>query len=126
MSACAAAVTPSTSSAIATARTPLRERLIDGSTRPCECPWAPCSCVCPCDVTTPVWGSRKRRLIRTCQDPAMVAGSIPSPSSGAFHIGPVLIHAYGLMYILALFAAIVCTTKLWEGRGGHRDLVADV
>ena len=34
----AAAVTPSTPRLTATARTPARERTIDGSTRPCVCP----------------------------------------------------------------------------------------
>ncbi len=52
--------------------------------------------------------------------------SIPSPSSGGFSIGPLFVHAYGLMYVLAVLAAIVVTTKRWEAIGGHRELVQEV
>ncbi|HEX4760166.1 MAG TPA: prolipoprotein diacylglyceryl transferase family protein, partial [Thermoleophilaceae bacterium] len=52
--------------------------------------------------------------------------SIPSPSSDGIHIGPLFFHAYGLMYVLAVLAAIVVTTKLWESRGGRRELVQEV
>ncbi|HEY1597709.1 MAG TPA: prolipoprotein diacylglyceryl transferase family protein, partial [Thermoleophilaceae bacterium] len=30
------------------------------------------------------------------------------------------------MYVLAVLAAILITTRLWEERGGHRDLVYEV
>src|SRR4051794_18081723 len=49
----ATVVAPSTASAIATARTPSRERLMLGSTRPWECPFA-WSCSCPIDD---MWGA---------------------------------------------------------------------
>jgi prolipoprotein diacylglyceryl transferase len=52
--------------------------------------------------------------------------SIPSPSSGGFSIGPLFVHAYGLMYVLAVLAAIVVTTWRWEAIGGHRELVQEV
>jgi prolipoprotein diacylglyceryl transferase len=52
--------------------------------------------------------------------------SIPSPSSDGIHIGPLFFHAYGLMYVLAVLAAIVVTTRLWESRGGRRELVQEV
>lgn len=39
IAACASAVAPSTPRLIPTARSPARERLIDGSTSPCECLW---------------------------------------------------------------------------------------
>jgi prolipoprotein diacylglyceryl transferase len=49
--------------------------------------------------------------------------SIPSPSSSEIHLGPLALHAYGLMYVLAVLAAILMTTRLWESRGGRRELV---
>jgi prolipoprotein diacylglyceryl transferase len=36
------------------------------------------------------------------------------------------VHAYGLMYVLAVLAAVLITTRLWESRGGRRELVRDV
>ena len=56
----------------------------------------------------------------------VVVASIPSPSSGAFHVGPVLVHVYGLMYILGVLAAVAITQRLWARRGGSRELVVDV
>jgi prolipoprotein diacylglyceryl transferase len=52
--------------------------------------------------------------------------SIPSPSSGDISIGPFSAHAYGLMYVLAVLAAIFVSTRRWEARGGHRYLVQEV
>ena len=57
---------------------------------------------------------------------AIVTGFIPSPSSNGFHIGPLLVHAYGLMYVLGVSAAIVLTVRRWERQGGSRQLVFDV
>jgi prolipoprotein diacylglyceryl transferase len=51
---------------------------------------------------------------------------IPSPSSGGFHVGPLFVHAYGLMYVLGLAAAIAITVRRWEARGGDRQLVYEV
>jgi prolipoprotein diacylglyceryl transferase len=51
---------------------------------------------------------------------------IPSPSSGNISIGPLNLHAYGLMYVLAVLAAIVVTTRRWEALGGRRELVQEV
>jgi prolipoprotein diacylglyceryltransferase len=48
---------------------------------------------------------------------------IPSPSSNGFHVGPLFVHAYGLMYVLAVAAAIAITVRRWEARGGSRELV---
>jgi len=47
-----------------------------------------------------------------------VAAAIPSPSSDGFPIGPLFVHAYGLMYVLAIAAAVWLTRRLWQGRGG--------
>jgi prolipoprotein diacylglyceryl transferase len=48
---------------------------------------------------------------------------LPSPSTNAFHIGPLFIHAYGLAYVLAVAAAVAVTVPRWEAKGGNRELV---
>ncbi len=52
--------------------------------------------------------------------------SIPSPSGGEIELGPVSIHAYGLMLLLAIVAATVLTGIRWVRRGGDWDLVFQV
>jgi len=52
--------------------------------------------------------------------------SIPSPSRGEIDIGPLSIHAYGLMLLLAIIAATVLTGIRWTRRGGDWDLVFQV
>jgi prolipoprotein diacylglyceryl transferase len=49
--------------------------------------------------------------------------SIPSPPRGELELGPVSIHAYGLMLLLAIAGAIVLTGIRWTRRGGDWDLV---
>ena len=53
---------------------------------------------------------------------ALIA-SIPSPSTGELELGPISIHAYGLMLLLAIAAAIALTGVRWTRRGGDWDLV---
>jgi prolipoprotein diacylglyceryl transferase len=36
------------------------------------------------------------------------------------------VHAYGLMYVLAVLAAVLVTSWLWRSRGGRRELVHEV
>ena len=55
-----------------------------------------------------------------------MAAAIPSPSSSGVGIGPFEVHVYGLMYVLALFAAVFITVRRWEARGGSRELVYEV
>jgi prolipoprotein diacylglyceryl transferase len=47
---------------------------------------------------------------------------IPSPSSNGLHIGPLFVHAYGLMYVFAVAAAIFTTRRRWRRAGGDPDL----
>ncbi len=47
---------------------------------------------------------------------------IPSPSGNGFHIGPLYFHAYGIMYVIAVSAAILITRRRWAARGGDPDL----
>jgi prolipoprotein diacylglyceryl transferase len=55
-----------------------------------------------------------------------MTASLPSPSFNGIHLGPLEVRMYGLMYVLAVFAAIAVTTRRWEARGGSRELVQDV
>jgi prolipoprotein diacylglyceryl transferase len=56
----------------------------------------------------------------------LISGSIPSPASSGFRLGPFDVHAYGLMYVVALVAAVLIVARRWEAQGGSRDLVYDV
>ena len=56
----------------------------------------------------------------------MGPAAIPSPDSGELHIGPLAVHVYGLMYAVGVLAAVALTARLWEHRGGRRELVHDV
>jgi len=49
--------------------------------------------------------------------------SIPSPSSGEVHIGGVALHAYGVMLLLGILAAVALTGVRWTRRGGDWGLV---
>lgn len=57
---------------------------------------------------------------------SIVPASIPSPGQNGFHAGPLFVHAYGLFYVLAVFAAIAISTRRWEREGGDRRLVQEV
>ena len=52
--------------------------------------------------------------------------AIPSPRTGVLHLGPLPIHAYGLMYAVALIVAMAVTARRWEAAGGDRELVGRV
>jgi len=51
---------------------------------------------------------------------------IPSPASNGFHIGPLFFHAYGLMYVLAVAAAIFVSRRRWAKAGGDPELIYEV
>ena len=55
-----------------------------------------------------------------------VLGSIPSPSTGVYHVGPFTVHMYGLMLLLAIAACIWLTGRRWVRWGGDWDLVLRV
>ena len=52
--------------------------------------------------------------------------SIPSPSKGVIDIGPLHIHMYGLMLLVAIGACLWLTGKRWVRLGGDWDLVLRV
>ena len=56
----------------------------------------------------------------------MLIASIPSPSSGDIEVGPLELHAYGLMLLLGILGAVWLTGIRWTRRGGDWDLVLRV
>lgn len=52
--------------------------------------------------------------------------SIPSPSSGELHLGPLKVHYYGLMIALGVVAAVWLAGKRWEQRGGQREDISNL
>jgi prolipoprotein diacylglyceryl transferase len=55
-----------------------------------------------------------------------VLGSIPSPHSSTIDLGPLTIHMYGLMLLLAIFSCVWLTAVRWRRMGGEFDLVVRV
>jgi prolipoprotein diacylglyceryltransferase len=51
---------------------------------------------------------------------------IPSPAAGGIHLGPLFVHAYGLMYAIGIALAVYITARRWAAAGGDRSLVYDV
>ncbi len=52
--------------------------------------------------------------------------SIPSPSEGVWHLGPLPIRAYALAIILGVVAAVWTGERRWAARGGVRGQVGDI
>jgi prolipoprotein diacylglyceryl transferase len=58
---------------------------------------------------------------------ALVVASLPSPSSGALHIGSLQLRMYGLMIALGVIAAVWLTGRRMEDKGiGTRDQMAAI
>lgn len=55
-----------------------------------------------------------------------LTASIPSPGTGVIDLGPLSIHMYGLMLLLAIAACVALTGLRWTRRGGDWDLVLRV
>ena len=51
---------------------------------------------------------------------------IPSPPEQGFHLGPLYVHYYGLMYVVGITLAIIITRRRWRAAGGDPALVGDV
>ena len=56
----------------------------------------------------------------------MTLAFIPSPSQSGFHLGPLDVHVYGLMYVLAVLAAVLITRRRWRAAGEDPELVYEV
>jgi prolipoprotein diacylglyceryl transferase len=52
-----------------------------------------------------------------------VIASIPSPPTGVYHVGPLTIHMYGVMLLLAIAGCIWLTGTRWVKWGGDWDLI---
>ncbi len=55
-----------------------------------------------------------------------VVGYIPSPHTGVVHLGPLVLHMYGLTLLVAILLCIWLTGKRWVALGGDWDLVTRV
>ncbi len=51
---------------------------------------------------------------------------IPSPPVSGFHIGPLFVHFYGLMYVVGITLAVIITQRRVRSSGGDPSIVADV
>jgi len=51
---------------------------------------------------------------------------IPSPSVNGFHLGPLFVHFYGLMYVIGIALAVFITQRRVRAAGGDPSIVADV
>ena len=49
--------------------------------------------------------------------------AIPSPDTGVYHLGPLTLHMYGVMLLLAIAACVWLTGRRWVSWGGDWDLV---
>ncbi len=58
--------------------------------------------------------------------PAPPLSFLPSPPVNGFHVGPLFVHFYGLMYVIGIALAIYITRRRWRAAGGDPALVADV
>ncbi len=56
----------------------------------------------------------------------VVATEIPSPAVNGFHLGPLFIHFYALMYVVGITLAIAIGRRRWRARGGDPDLVDEL
>ncbi|MEO7351288.1 MAG: prolipoprotein diacylglyceryl transferase, partial [Marmoricola sp.] len=52
--------------------------------------------------------------------------SIPSPSQGVWHLGPLPLRAYALAIILGVFAAVWIGERRWVARGGTAGQIGDI
>jgi prolipoprotein diacylglyceryl transferase len=52
--------------------------------------------------------------------------SIPSPSQGVWHVGPLPVRAYALAIILGVVAAVWVGEKRWVARGGTAGQIGDI
>lgn len=58
--------------------------------------------------------------------PAVLPAALPSPTVGAFHLGPLTVHAYALCILAGIFLAVWLTQRRLEDRGGQAGQALDV
>lgn len=52
--------------------------------------------------------------------------SIPSPSQGVWHLGPLPIRAYALIILAGIVVAVLVADRRWRARGGPEGAVFDI
>ncbi|TDC44765.1 prolipoprotein diacylglyceryl transferase [Actinomadura sp. KC345] len=52
--------------------------------------------------------------------------SIPSPSQGIWHLGPIPLRAYAIMIILGIVVAVWLGERRWAAKGGNPGVIIDV
>ncbi|NHC45498.1 prolipoprotein diacylglyceryl transferase [Motilibacter aurantiacus] len=55
-----------------------------------------------------------------------VLASIPSPSEGVWHLGPLPLRAYALSILAGIVLTIVISDRRWRARGGRAGTVGDI
>src|SRR6476646_6504122 len=65
-------------------------------------------------------------MLDVLQSPMVTLMSIPSPSQGVWHIGPVPIRGYALCIIAGIVFAIWLGERRWVARGGEPGEVSDL
>jgi prolipoprotein diacylglyceryl transferase len=58
--------------------------------------------------------------------PSLTALSIPSPSNGVWHLGPLPLRGYALCIILGIITAIWLSERRWVARGGRAGDIQDL
>ena len=58
--------------------------------------------------------------------PALLPLSIPSPSQGVWHLGPIPLRGYALCILLGIFAGYALGRRRWIARGGQPEVIGDV
>lgn len=52
--------------------------------------------------------------------------TIPSPSQGVWHLGPLPVRAYAMCILVGIVVAVVIAGRRWRGRGGPEGAVLDI
>jgi prolipoprotein diacylglyceryl transferase len=56
----------------------------------------------------------------------VIRSTIPSPTQGVWHLGPIPIRAYALCILVGIVVAVWLGEKRWRARGGHPGAVLDI
>ncbi len=57
---------------------------------------------------------------------ALLPASLPSPSEGVWHLGPLPLRAYAFAIILGIIVAVALTERRWVARGGEPGVTGDI
>ncbi|RNI24823.1 prolipoprotein diacylglyceryl transferase [Flexivirga caeni] len=57
---------------------------------------------------------------------AVLPRYLPSPPINGFHLGPLFVHVYGLMYVVGITLAIIIAKRRWRAAGGEPALIEEI